>query len=386
MTGNRFKLIGIVWMLAIMNACGGSTSMPTGPSTPSSAVPTPTVLRTLYRVLVNGSDRMTSVGSDERNIFPLEGQIYYVPDQPATGRTPLNRYLNTSGTDHADGISVPVGYNMEENLGYPWSQGTLPELDLLSEDLNSTTGDYALMAPSENLSGCSSNSLGVYGYPRFVNADEIILSLSAGGITVESNKVAGGVVWRWFWNGMECENNFAYGGEIQAAFYFGNNPNLNPTEAGDLYQRDDPILAHGSPVVRFENQGNTQITRAVPLNWDPTAFGGDQDHPVIWDSLILGKDLTLNFNNLGPVARYTTHVVLPGQTVGSLSSPIAYLRGNFNRYWTYNAQSQQLTEVTGLVPDGCGNNLPPYAFFTDFGASSFLTPLPHMQWVFTGEY
>ena len=86
MTGNRFKLIGIVWMLAIMNACGGSTSMPTGPSTPSSAVPTPTVLRTLYRVLVNGSDRMTSVGSDERNIFPLEGQIYHVPDQPATGR------------------------------------------------------------------------------------------------------------------------------------------------------------------------------------------------------------------------------------------------------------------------------------------------------------
>jgi len=46
----------------------------------------------------------------------------------------------------------------------------------------------------------------------------------------------------------------------------------------------------GSPTVRFENQGTTQITRAVPLNWDPTLFGGDLDHPVIWDSLILGKD------------------------------------------------------------------------------------------------
>jgi hypothetical protein len=86
-------------------------------------------LRTLYRVTFSGTDRMTSVGSDERNIFPLEGQIYYVPDQSATGRTSLNRYLNTSGTDHADGISVPAGYNLEENLGYPWSQGALPGLD-----------------------------------------------------------------------------------------------------------------------------------------------------------------------------------------------------------------------------------------------------------------
>jgi hypothetical protein len=309
---------------------------------------------------------MASVGPDERNIFPLEGQIYYVPDQPAPGRTALNRYLNTSGTDHADGISVPVGYNLEENLGYPWSQGALPGLDFLSEAVNSSSGDYALVAPSENLSGYSSNSLGVYGYPRFVNADEIILSLSAGGITVESNKVAGGVVWRWFWNGMEFENNFAYGGEIQAAFYFGNNPNLNPTEAGDLYQRDNPILAHGSPVVRFENQGNTQITRAVPLNWDPTVFGGDQDHPVIWDSLILGKDLTLNFNNMGPVAKYTTHVVLPNKTLGGLTSPITYLRGNFNRYWTYDAQSQQLNEVTSHIVNGCSNSAA-YIFNTDFG-------------------
>jgi len=79
----------------------------------------------------------------------------------------------------------------------------------------------------------------------------------------------------------------------------------------------DQSLKHGSPVLRFENQGNTQYTRAIPLNWDPRQYGGDQDHPVIWDSLVLGKDLALNYQNLGPVAQYTTHLVLPSATTRS---------------------------------------------------------------------
>jgi hypothetical protein len=118
--------------------------------------------------------------------------------------------------------------------------------------------------------------------------------------------------------------------------------------------------------VRFENQGNTQITRAVPLNWDPTVFGGDLDHPIIWDTLILGKDLTLNFNNMGPVAKYTTHLVLPAFALGTLAIPTGYLRGNFNRFWTYDAQFKRLTEVTSQVPNGCGNNSA-YTFKANYG-------------------
>src|SRR5262249_3226776 len=214
-------------------------------------------------------------------------------------------YLNAGVPDHADGTDAPTGYNMEETLGYPWAKASLPGLDVLSEAVNLSTGDHALVAPSESLPGYTGSSLGVYGYPRFVNTTEEVLSLTAGGVTVESNKVAGGVTWRWFWNGMEFENHFGYGGEIQAAFYYDNGP-LNPNEAGDGYFPAGISAGNGSPTVRFENQGNTQVTRAVPLNWDPTVFGGDIDHPIIWDSLILGKDLTLNFNNMGPLARYTT--------------------------------------------------------------------------------
>jgi len=56
-------------------------------------------------------------------------------------------------------------------------------------------------------------------------------------VTVESNRAAGGVTWRWFWNGMQFENHFAYGSQIQAAFYFGTSATLNPTDGQRLLSR-----------------------------------------------------------------------------------------------------------------------------------------------------
>src|SRR5207244_5228310 len=137
---------------------------------------------------------------------------------------------------------------------------------------------------------------------------------------VESNEVAGGATWRWFWNGVQFVNHADYGREIQSAFYYGTRQDVNPNEAADrlTFSFLDPSIRHGSPVLQFKNQGTTQITRAVPLDWNPSLHGGDQDHPLIWESMVLGKDLTLNFNNLGSVAKYTTHLVLPALQLQSL--------------------------------------------------------------------
>ena len=320
---------------------------------------------------------MTTFASNERALNPSEGQMYYVADQQSNDRTALNRYVNAAITDHADGITSPTGYSLDENLGYPWAQSSLPGLHVLSEGLGSN-GDHALMLPSENLPDYTPSSLNVYDYPRFANTVEALLSLSAGDVTVESNEVAGGVTWRWYWNGMQFENHFGFGAEIQAAFYFGTGPNLNPNEAGDGYAPAGLTAGNGSPTVRFENQGNTQITRAVPLNWDPTFFGGDIDHPILWDTVILGKDLTLNFNNMGPVAKYTTHLTLSAAGLGTLAMPTGYLRGNFNRFWTYDASEKRLTEVTNSIQNGCNNGDLSYAFHTNYGGVILSDP--------TGDY
>lgn len=178
---------------------------------------------------------------------------------------------------------------------------------------------------------------------------------------------------------MEFENHNGYGAEIQAAFYFGSGPELDPNEVGDGYLDG----GNGSPVVRFENQGNTQITRAVPLNWNPTVFDGDLDHPILWDSVVMGKDVTLNFNNMGPVAKYTTHLVLPAASLGTLAMPAGYLRSTFNRFWTYDAPSRTLTEVTNSIQNWLCQRGPNVCLLHQFwGRDSPILRGP-MPWVFT---
>jgi hypothetical protein len=313
---------------------------------------------------------MSSVGESERDSLPLESQTYYIAAQTSNTETALNRVVNSAATDHADTISSLSGYTQDMLLGYPWTSAVNPAMVQLIEGFNSSAGDYALLAPSENLAGYVAQPMAAYGYPRFGNSSEVILSLSGGGVTIESNLVAGGAIWRWTWNGVQFINHNDYGREIQDAFYFGMGP-TNPDEAGDLMTNNalDQSVKHGSPVVQFQNQGTTQVTRAIPLEWNPTLFGGDQDHPVIWDTLVLGKDVELNFNNLGPVAKYTSHLVLPGSTMGTFAMPAGYLNSNFNRYWTYDAQTKALNEVTGAMPDACtaGNSFGGYAFQASFG-------------------
>src|SRR5216684_1122599 len=224
-------LLGII---AFLLGCGGGTNSSPPPSPLRSPPATPTLLRTLYRVLVNGSDRMTTIGPNERTIYPLEGQVYYVPDQSASGRTALNRLINSDLTDHADAIGSLSGYSQDMVLGFPWTSASVSGVVPLLESFDSSTGDHALQAPSESLPGYSPQPLAAYGYPRYGNAAEVLLTLSTGGVTVQSNAVAGGALWRWYWNGTQFVNHFDYGREIQGAFFF-KSDQLNPTEAGDEF-------------------------------------------------------------------------------------------------------------------------------------------------------
>src|SRR4029077_19274941 len=121
-------------LLAVLSleACGGGSPPSTVTPPPHSALPpTPTTLRVLNRVRFSDTDRMTSAGLVARTAYALDGGTYYVADQPANGRTPLNRYMSPGATDHADGTSPPSGYAFEEVLGYPWVQSSLPGLDVL---------------------------------------------------------------------------------------------------------------------------------------------------------------------------------------------------------------------------------------------------------------
>jgi hypothetical protein len=359
---------------AIFAGCGGvsiTSPTPTPSPPPPLQPPIPLLLRTLYRVVVNGTDRMTTFGPSERTAYPLDAEVFYTPDASATGTTGLDRLLSAGGADHADGLGLMNGYTIEETLGYPWSTAGTGLTQIL-EASNNVTGDHAMVSPSENLVGYDAQPLAAYAFPRYGNVGEVLLTTSAGGVTVESNAVAGGVLWRWTWNGVEFIDHPNYGGAVQSAFYYpGQNQDWDPNEAGDEYPIENPMIAHGSPILRFESKGNTQYTRAIPLNWLAEPFGGDKDHPVIWNQIVIGKDLTLNYMGLGAVAQYTSHLILPTTTYGVFANPAGSILSSFARFWTYSSVTKTLTEVTSQLPNGCTDatttNFGGYAYFPTSG-------------------
>jgi hypothetical protein len=315
----------------------------------------PVRLNILSRVVVDSSDRMTTTGPPELDLFPSEGQMYYVPADLGIRTVSLNRFNN--GPDHRDSARLELpGYEIEGPLGFPWVRNVLPGLKPLLEGFNSATGDYALMHPREQLPDYDPASLRVFGYPRFGNETESILSLTGGGVTIESNRVFGGALWRWTWNGKQFLSNLdSLRGSYGVLFL--NNYSNYIDENGDDCQNH-------APIDRAFNDESTQMTAAVPL---ANSFVYDsQDpchHPVVWKDALLGKMITLNFHEMGPVARYTTFVSLPNAVPAvDFYHPISSLNAEFNRYFFYDAETGDLQER--FIADACEDSQP---FFPNFG-------------------
>ena len=196
--------------------------------------------------------------------------------------------------------------------------------------------------------------------------------VSAGGITIGSNPVAGCALWSWKWGGKEFLNQRDFGRLIQSSIavagHYGFVP--NPTEAGDKYTTPEmrPNEKHGSPCIKlFTVTARTDefpwasaatpvvSTRAVPLEWTPENLSGGPTSPMVWKDLVIGKDITLNYNNMGPVAKYTTVVRVP-RCAGACTSfsaeiPTGYMTGEFEFQCVYDAKTRECRPVN-LQPNG----------------------------------
>jgi hypothetical protein len=235
-----------------------------------------------------------------------------------------------------------------------------------------------MMTPDAALPGYSPEHLGVYGYERYGAASERLLPLSAGGVTITSNQVAGGALWSWTSRGQQYVDHSDYGREIQSALWPHanytacgdgtpqSNPQANPTEAGDTYSGatiPDSGRKHGAPSLSFYNDSSntaspTQVTWATPLEWSPDQWGGGPDNPVVWGQLAIGKELTLNFNSMGPVARYLTGVYSPVAFAAAWETT-GYLRPDFRVFRGYDPAAQTEQRLTPSPGDGAGSNYDP---------------------------
>ena len=322
-------------------------------------------LNVLWRIETGGGDRTITTNPVERDAYPLDGAIFYVAmtDHAELGTRPLYRLFN--GGDHMVSLDphegAAQGYYVEEILGYPFV-AQQPGTSELIRTYNPSTGHHSLRNSTglETEQDYIDQPLGVYGYPRYYNQSAQLLSLTGGGITLDSNEVSGGALWHWTWNGIQVINNWDYGRQIQTDIF----PldYANPTEAGDTWSNDSvPAVNHGSPLGLAENDGMTQRTRSITLEYDPDGtqqcyyeppvgpcpgFGGGPNNPVVWRDVMLGKDVTLDFAGLGPVALYSTFMQVPRAlaTGTAREIPVIYARASFYRMFTYDAQQAQLQE------------------------------------------
>jgi len=301
---------------------------------------TPLILRFTWRSTTGSGDKFETHFSSEALQHNFDGAIFYLPNASQTGCQLLWRVHNSF--DHMDSTSSSeAGYIGEGDLGYPFTSQVMGTAQLIRK-YNPSTGDHALAAPGEAISGYYDENFALYGYPRFGLNNEILLSNSGGGVTITSNKNAGGALWEWYWNGKEFINHADYGRLGQTSMFSSllqNNTRANPTEAGSNVATiaGKGPFAQGSPILDFYNSGTSQVTSSVPLDFNPGVWGGGNENPVIWRDMQMGKTITVNYAGLGAVAHYQTKTYQSFSGGEIIEIPTVYLNGDFVKFYSYDA-------------------------------------------------
>ena len=260
---------------------------------------------------------------------------------------PAYSVLDTHGRDAGAG---PI-------LGYAWISAASAEgLALLSEETAakaSKESNTRVLSLKREHAGSTSRDANWWVYPRAPGSSESLRSVSAGGVTISSNMNAGGSVWEWWWRGRQFINDYDYGRQLSMAVYTEDGESLE--ETGDKY--GDPgtpfVRRHSSPLVSIMLKSKTrQVSRAIPLEWDPDVKSGGPDNPVIYPDVKLGKNITLNWSaqknprRNWPVVMYESVYEGPPLEVATVEAPTAYLLAEFNTYYAYNPKSDSFEKVT----------------------------------------
>jgi hypothetical protein len=192
----------------------------------------------------------------------------------------------------------------------------------------------------------------VSGFAYRRAAGERLTSVSGGGVTVKSNKSAGGAVWEWWWHGKQFINDYDYGRQLQMALYTDDGKALE--EAGDKYGTPDvPAYArHESPTLYVENSAvNHQSSRAVPIEWSPEGHSGGMSNAIIYANAKIGKEITLDWigpdkvDRQWPVIMYESVYEGPPFPAVSIEAPTAYLNAEFTTYYKYDPRTDSLTPL-----------------------------------------
>lgn len=289
----------------------------------------------------------------------FDGVLYYLPAGPQPGaETPLLQTHNPVTGDDMDALGQPApGYQTVAVLGYPYSAPGPGLLEIVRK-VNRKTGDHVTAQPDDFPDYRADGTLG-YGIPRFHSKASVLTEIEHAGTKIGSNLVAGGALWEWREKDFQFLSDYDYGRQIQCAIDWADPSStdgaVNPTEAGSTYTKPYDFGAfspwrQGSVVVssitRTVPGGKVLTTESIPLEWMPERFGGGQDSPVLWTGTRLRRTIEIGERLGSGVAAYTQEVYWPAVVANAIAeAPTGYMVTAMNRFYTYDATADTLTEV-----------------------------------------
>jgi len=144
-------------------------------------------------------------------------------------------------------------------------------------------------------------------------------------------------------NGTNFVNEHDTGREIQPSYRDGSNPNYNPTLGGDLFDQ-------GTPTISDAVGTDSLYTKAQPLQWDPTSYGGGQGQPVAGDVLV---EQTVTAVTTQPhtfkVHLKATHLTNDQHTTTGQEFPAVYTNRGYNRFVYYGGNAPWKNAPTNVT-------------------------------------
>jgi len=276
-----------------------------------------TVLNTLFREQRTIGDLVTSLGFIE---IKSPVQFAYVAQKNGEGVECQALYTvqNNLTKDVMDSQEQnPRGYSFKYSLGGIYKSegpGMHPLYDYVRADDHATAG-------AQFVESYERGRLLGYAYPRYGNVFEDNLVVEESGVILRFNRVYGAALWNIEYDGLQFINNFGLGRQVQASCRWWNPDEKFQSVATEVgKQRLDfslgldayPAGKHiGVPVVYADDdqEANTVRTCSIPIEFKEDAtqrLGGGKYSPVIYDSIACYKELTYDFDGLGPVFRFKT--------------------------------------------------------------------------------
>ena len=171
----------------------------------------------------------------------------------------------------------------------------------------------------------------------YTSADGRLLYLESGN-AVDTARIAlyldwGGAIVEVSANGTNYVNWHDTGREVQVSFRSASDPNWNPTQGGDQYNR-------GSPVTAENVTADALYVRTQPIQWTPDFYNGGSGQTVAGDMLVEQTVTAVRSSpNTFQVHYKFTHLGDDSHEIGPVEFPAVYTNQEYIRFVHYDGQA-----------------------------------------------